>query len=39
MTSTQHLCKLLYLLAVVQVFGGMGQRKQANEFPKHIFKR
>lgn len=37
MTSTLSIYVSYSLLAVVQVFGGVGQRKQVNEFPKHIF--
>jgi len=39
MTSTLSIYVSYSLLAVVQVFGGMGQRKQTNEFPKHAFNR
>lgn len=39
MTSTLSIYVSYPLLAVVQVFGGVGQIKQVNEFPKHIFKR
>lgn len=37
MTSTLSIYVSYSLLAVLQVFGGVGQRKQVNEFPQHIF--